>query len=74
MNDYGLHELSEVTFSVSLDDLRRIAAFLIECADLAESGQWRSDHRHLQDALTPWNECDVIVIHPSPDPPKRVIA
>ena len=72
VNEYGLHEMKEVTFDVPLSDLRKIAAFLIECADLAESRQWRGDHRHLQAASPPWNDCDVIVIHPNPDPPKLV--
>jgi hypothetical protein len=69
VNEYGLHELSEVTFEIPLADLRRIAAFLIESADLAESGNWRSDHRHMGG---PWDDCGIIVAHPNPDPPQRV--
>jgi hypothetical protein len=75
-NDYGLHEMSEVTIDVSLADLRRIAQFLIDCANRAESGEWRSSHRHLTGFDHAWEQdhpaSDVIVIHPAPDPPKRL--
>lgn len=77
VNDHGLHEMSEVTFAVSLADLRRIARFLTECADCAESGDWRSSHRHLTEFDSAWDgdhpNSDVIVIHPAPNPPRRVI-
>lgn len=69
VNEYGLHEMSEVTFNVSAEELRRVAAFLIDCADMIDSRQWRTDHMHID---RPWDECDVIVCHPNPDPPKRV--
>ena len=69
VNEYGLHELSEVTFDLPLLDLRRIAAFLLDCADAAESGKWQNSHRHIQDHDPTWSECDVIAIHPSAEPP-----
>jgi hypothetical protein len=76
VNEHGLHELSEVTFDVPLNDLRRIAAFLLECADKAESGDWRNSHRHLTEHDRQWDndhpDSDVIVIHPNPEPPARV--
>ena len=72
----GLLEMREVTFSHSLADLRRIARFLLEFADKAESGEWRSSHRHLADFDRQWRsdhpQSDVIVVHPFPDPPMRV--
>jgi len=75
VNEHGLHELSEVTFDVPNDDLRRIAAFLMDCADSAQSGSWRNSHRHLTEYDRQWDndhhDADVIVIHPSPDPPAR---
>lgn len=76
VTDHGLHEMSEVTFDVPLEDLRRIARFLVDFADRAESGGWRSGHRHLTEFDKNWDHdhprSDVIVIHPAPDPPKRV--
>jgi hypothetical protein len=67
--------MSEVTFEVSLQDIRTIACFLIDCADRADRGDWRSSHRHLTDFDHEWDnrdpDCDVIVIHPAPAPPKR---
>src|SRR4051794_20882944 len=75
-NEHGLHEMSEVSLAVPLADLRRIASFLNDCADRAESGEWRSSHRHLTEYDRDWDanhpDCDVIVIHPAPDPPKQV--
>lgn len=72
--DNGLHEMSEVTLAVSLSDLRRVAHFLIACADRAESGDWRSSHCHLTEFDRNWDndhpDSDVIVIHPSPEPPE----
>ena len=68
VGEYGLHELSEVSFAVQLSELRRIAAFLNQCADLAESGEWRGSHRHIGES---WNDCDVIVLHPSSNPRRR---
>ncbi len=75
--EYGLHEMSEVTFEVPLADLRRIAAFLAETADRMESGEWRSDHYHLTGFDREWvhehPNSDVIVVHPAPAQPKRAV-
>ena len=75
-SEHGLHEMSEVTFDVSSADMRRIAAFLTDCADGVESGDWRTSHRHLTEFDKDWDDdhpdSDVIVIHPAPDPPRRV--
>jgi hypothetical protein len=68
-NEYGLHEMSEISFDVTADELRRVAAFLTDCADKIDARQWRTDHKHIEG---PWNECDVIVCYPNPDPPRRV--
>jgi len=68
VNEHGLHELQEVTFDVPLSDLRRIAAFLVECANAAESREWRNSHRHLTEYDRRWDDdhpdSDVIIIHP----------
>jgi hypothetical protein len=75
-NEHGLHDMREVTFDVSSADLRRIARFLNECADQADAGDWQSSHRHLTEFDLRWDDdhpnCDLIVIHPAPYPPKRV--
>jgi len=77
VGDHGLLEMSEVTFDVSPDDLRRVARFLLDFADQVESGAWRSGHRHLAEFDPDWKRdhprSDVIVIHPSPDPPAKVL-
>jgi hypothetical protein len=76
LNEFGLHSLSEVTFDVRTNDLRRIATFLNATADAMESRAIRSQHRHLAEFDRDWNathpDFDVIVIHPNPDPPYRV--
>ncbi len=76
VNDYGLQELSEVSLELPPADLRAVARFLNHCAELIESGQWRTSHRHLTTHEPDWNKrhrnSDVIVLHPSPDPPKVV--
>jgi hypothetical protein len=76
ITEHGLLELSEVTFDIAAKDLRKIASFLNECAELVESGEWRTSHRHLSESDCDWDndhpDSDVIVIHPSRDPPKVV--
>ena len=71
VNEYGLHELSEVSFALQPAEMRRIAAFLIECANMLESGQWRTSHRHIGE---PWTDFDVIVLHPDPEPPREAMS
>jgi hypothetical protein len=75
-SEHGLHEMSEVTLDVPLEDLRRIARFLTHCADRAESGDWRSSHCHLTEFDREWEydhpKSYLIAMHPAPDPPKRV--
>jgi hypothetical protein len=70
--EFGLHEMREISFEVPLSELRRIVAFLVDCADRAEASEWRSNHRHIEEFASTWPDCDVIVIHPSPDPPSFV--
>lgn len=74
-SEEGLLEMGEVTFNVSPDALRRVARFLEHCADGMESGDWRGDHLHLSMVDRAWDrsECDVIVMHQSPDPPIRPV-
>jgi hypothetical protein len=76
VSEHGLHEMAEVTFQLPLKDLRRVASFLNDCADRAESGAWRSNHRHVGEFDRDWDhhhpDSDVVVIHPAPDPPARV--
>ena len=78
-NDDGevLHQMSEVTLALPLADIRRVAEFLLRCVGQVESGEWRAvdrfAHKHLIDSDRAWRtdhpECDVIVIHPSPELP-----
>jgi hypothetical protein len=64
--EYGLLELREVSFDLSPDGLRRLAAFLRDCADRAEAGDLRSDHMHIEEFDRAWKpespDLDVIVL------------
>ncbi|WP_165253748.1 Imm32 family immunity protein [Paludisphaera soli] len=64
--EYGLLELREVSFDLSPDGLRRLAAFLRDCADRAEAGDLRSDHVHIEEFDRAWKrespDLDVIVL------------
>jgi hypothetical protein len=75
-SDRELHEMSEVTFDVSVGDMRRIARFLNDCADRVESEEWHSSHRHITEFDAEWDndhpDSDVIVMNPRPAPPRWV--
>ena len=64
--EYGLLELREVSFDLSPDGLRRLAAFLLDCAHRAEAGDLRSDHVHIEEFDRAWKrespDLDVIVL------------
>lgn len=72
----GLLEMSEVSFDFSPADLRHIAEFLASAADRIESGL-RTDHLHIDEVISGWDPdlagSDIIVINPSPEPPKLVV-
>jgi hypothetical protein len=65
--EYGLMGLREVTFDLSPDGLRRLAAFLRDCADRVEAGDLRSDHMHIEEFDCAWRrdhpDLDVIVLN-----------
>jgi hypothetical protein len=65
--EYGLLELREVSFSLSPDELRRVANFLRHCADSIDAGDWRSDHAHLVAQDHEWRQdhpgLDFVVLH-----------
>lgn len=69
LNDFGLLELREATFDLSVGDLRTVAGFMLDCADQLESGAFRTDHRHLSQFARQWGKdhpsVDVIVAMPS---------
>ena len=72
VNEYGLMELREITFSASPAVLRQIASFLAEAADLMDSGHFRiCPHRHIENAIPGWDlafpEKDVVVTPPVGD-------
>ena len=57
--------LSEVTFHLCPEDLRRIAGFLIARAEEIEAGTFNDGGRHLYDHDEQWRakgEADVIVV------------
>lgn len=67
VNEYGLLEMKEITFSVSPEVLRKIGFFLNEVADSMESDLFqKSSHSHICNMIPNWNELcpdkDIIVI------------
>lgn len=62
---FGLLELREVSFAFDPAGLRRVAAFLLHYAERMESGDWKSDHVHLESFDRDWKrdhpETDLII-------------
>jgi hypothetical protein len=57
--------LSEVTFQLPAEDLRRVARFLVARAEEIEAGSFTDGGRHLRDHDVQWNAKDagdVIVV------------
>jgi hypothetical protein len=44
----GLLEMKEVSFEITTDEMRRMAAFFIACADEIDGGAWRTSHLHMR--------------------------
>jgi hypothetical protein len=65
--EFGLMELREVSFDLSPDGMRRLAAFLRDCADRAEADGLRSDHVHIGEYDRGWKhenpDLDVVVLN-----------
>jgi hypothetical protein len=67
VNEFGPMELREVTFSLSADELRRVAKFLSVCADRIENGDFKSSHLHIDHVDREWprtGQADIIVLRP----------
>jgi hypothetical protein len=68
--EHGLLEMREISFDLSPSDLRRVAAFLWHFADRIETGDWRSDHAHIDEHDRRWRhdhpDLDVVVLHHPP--------
>jgi hypothetical protein len=69
VNDYGLLEIRELTFSAPPAVLRDISRFLAETANLMDAGAFQTcSHRHIQSVVTDWNrkfpDKDIVVIPP----------
>jgi hypothetical protein len=61
LNEDGLKQMREISIASGADNLRELAAFLLQAADdmeQAKSAQW---HRHVLEALQQALKCDVIV-------------
>lgn len=62
VNEWGLKQMREVTFSIPSSTLRKVAAFLMSAADEMDAAepsiQW---HRHVPTPLKLEVGCDVIV-------------
>jgi hypothetical protein len=72
LNEYGLKEMREVTFSTRPDTLRAIAQFLVEAAAQLESQPMSPNwHRHVSPAIARSLCCDVIVIEMPRDETSR---
>ena len=66
-DEEGLVQLSEVTFQVSPETLRRIASFLQDAAADLEVRGGDFGHRHFRSRQEDWSGCDVIVAGESCD-------
>ena len=68
VNEYGLSEMKEVTFSCSPGVLREIGQFLIAMADSMENGDFRNSHIHIGSAVKDWRkrfpDKDIVVTLP----------
>lgn len=65
INEFGLLEMKEITFSSSPDELKQIARFLAEMAELMEESDFENcSHRHIQNTIPEWSEdlVDIIVM------------
>ncbi len=64
VNEFGLHELREVTLVMTPSQLRQVADFLLEMAKQMEAGVLRGEHAHCHlTTMNPaWKE-----EHPSAD-------
>ncbi|MFO0804274.1 MAG: hypothetical protein U0791_14270 [Gemmataceae bacterium] len=58
-----LLRLEEVSFDLSAEQLRGVAAFLIDCADRISDGNWSSDHGHMPRSP---DGVEIVVLHPLP--------
>ena len=76
VNEYGLCEMKEITFSAPPATLREIALFLNKMASLMESGDFNEGSpEHIQDIISDWDQRfpdkDIIVIPPPSAPGAR---
>lgn len=67
VNEYGLLEMKEITFSASPVVLREIARFLAVSADLMDAGDFETcSHQHIQSVIPDWDrrfpESDIVVV------------
>jgi hypothetical protein len=71
INEYGLLEMKEITFSAPPSVLRQIAQFLEDTARQMEEGAFaKTSHRHIGSVIVGWDKRfpnkDIIVMPPSP--------
>jgi hypothetical protein len=77
INEYGLHELKEVSVQADPVILRQIGTFFLQMADLMDRGGFeRCSHRHIGSVIEGWDrrfsQVDLIVLAPDGyhrDPP-----
>lgn len=63
LNEYGLVELNELSFSADAQTIRAIAKFLSDAADEMDKLGEKYDHMHMQDRSSFWKESwpDIVV-------------
>ena len=67
VNEHGLFEMKEISFSMSTEGLRAVSNFLNSVADEIDSGQFSdTSHQHIANVLPDWKEIcpnhDIIVL------------
>lgn len=70
INEYGLLEMKEITFSAPSNVLRQIAQFLEDMARQMEEGAFaKTSHMHIGSVIAGWDkrfpDKDIIVMPPS---------
>lgn len=61
LNGDGLMEMEEITISATKQELRKIAEFLIQCADALPDDETLG-HEHYSDFIDKKTETDLIVV------------
>lgn len=70
VDEYGLMELSSLSFSLQAGELRTLARALHKAADAIETGEFRTSHQHIETFEPAWKQAkqavDIVILNPVP--------